>query len=333
MIASTPVARWLWGRDSEVDVIIRCIRDSLCAYSVLSAHQLACGNPNFKISVTKSGKSNSYLFRGEIPSGGGAVIEVSERLARAVEADLDPGEIGSVDTSVRCSGILMGKEGGYLQDDLFHLGTSAFLDFVTTDLITYSDAWMAYDLKGIPQPVVCAKNAPRLTSALKETSVILDSETDPEDPTRFGKPTENGVESHFEDDGTPSDSWGRFEIPYRNGIFRETSNFDPGYRRTASGSVLYFAALGRSGVLGYLWASDTEGAASFEPRDEADLDCFRAGIIWLKRLNEACERRLTPIAALIELRSMQQPSEAGVLMGKTPLEVSGVWQLGRLPLL
>lgn len=53
---------------------------------------------------------------------------------------------------------------------------------------------------------------PRLAAALKEFSEILDSETDPEDPTYFGTPTETGVDNYFEPDGSPSDVWSRYEI-------------------------------------------------------------------------------------------------------------------------
>ncbi|MFJ6013130.1 hypothetical protein [Streptomyces sp. NPDC092952] len=327
MITSTPVARWTWGCDSEEGLIIRCIRDSLNAYSILHAHRLACGRPNFKISVSEAGASGSYLFRGEIPSEGGGRDEVAQRFARVIEARVDAGSIGSVDTSIRCAGMLVGEEGDYLQENLFQLGTSAFLDFVTTDLTTFSDAWMAYDLKGNPQPSVYAKNSPRLASALRDFSVVLDSDTGPEDPTYFGKPTETGVESHFEDDGAPSDSWGRFEIPYRNRIFRHTQEFEQGYRREASGRVLYFPARSRSGVLGYLWASNSEGAASFEPRDEADVEGYQAGLIWLERLKEAYVRGMTPEAALMVLREMPQAAEAGILVEEAPLEAREILEL------
>ncbi|MFE9489847.1 hypothetical protein ACFYNF_26005 [Streptomyces sp. NPDC006641] len=330
MIASTPVARWTWGRDDTADALVQCIRDSLAAYSVLSAHRLACGEPKIKISVAESGRSDSYLFRGELPTGEGVSTEATERLSRIVESELRPGRIGSVDTSVECAGIIVDESGEFLQEGLFQLSISAFADFVGTDLATLSDVWMPYNLKGIPQPVVYAKNAPRLAAALRELAVVLESDTDPEDPTYFGKPTETGVENYFEDDGSPSDVWGRFEIPYRNGIFRQTPKFEPGYRRAASGGVLYFPVHGRSGLLGYLWVSDAEDAASFEARDEADLDGYRAGLVWLDRLHDAYERGLSPTAALIELRSVPDTPVAGVLAGEVPLEVSEFWELREL---
>lgn len=330
MIASTPVARWTWGRDDTADALLQCIRDSLAAYSVLSAHRLACGEPKLQVSVTESGTSNSYLFRGELPVGKGMPTEAAEKLARTVRTELHPGTIGSVDISIACTGIIIEESGEFLQEDLFQLGISAFADFVAIDLATFSDAWMPYDLKGIPQPVVHTKNAPRLAAALRELAVVVASETDPEGPTYFGKPTEIGVDNYFEDDGSPSDVWGRFEIPYRNGIFRQTPRFEPGYQRTASGCVLYFPVHGRSGLLGYLWASDAEGAASFEARDEADLDGYRAGLVWLDRLHDAYERGLSPVAALIELGNMPDTPVAGALAGEAPLKVNEFWELREL---
>ncbi|MEU0838035.1 hypothetical protein ABZ370_00985 [Streptomyces sp. NPDC005962] len=71
--------------------------------------------------------------------------------------------------------------------------------------MTSSDAWMPYDLKGRPQPTVYAANAPRLSAALHDLSEALNMETDPDDPTYFGKPTETGIENYFVDDGTASD--------------------------------------------------------------------------------------------------------------------------------
>ncbi|MFF5707222.1 hypothetical protein ACFY7H_32745 [Streptomyces sp. NPDC012794] len=51
--------------------------------------------------------------------------------------------------------------------------------------------------------------------------------------------------------------------------------------------------MGPQQVLGCLWASDAEGAASFVPRDAADLDAYRAGLVWPDRLQVAYDRRLS----------------------------------------
>ncbi|MBT2399445.1 hypothetical protein J7E89_26655 [Streptomyces sp. ISL-100] len=55
------------------------------------------------------------------------------------------------------------------------------------------------------------------------------------------------------------------------------------------------------GVLGYLWASDAEEAASFEPRDDALEEGYKTGLLWLDRLHSAYSRGLSPSRALTEL--------------------------------
>ncbi|MEU9036490.1 hypothetical protein AB0D45_16515 [Streptomyces sp. NPDC048352] len=54
-------------------------------------------------------------------------------------------------------------------------------------------------------------------------------------------------------------------------------------------------------VLGYVWTSDAEAAASFEPRDAAGEEAFTVGHLYLERLSAACARGLSPSQALAEL--------------------------------
>jgi hypothetical protein len=68
---------------------------------------------------------------------------------------------------------------------------------------------------------------------------------------------------------------------------------------------------GQIPVLGYLWASDSEKAASFEPRDVGDDVTYRAGLVWLERLRFAHDRGLSPSAALAELSAMPDEEGAG----------------------
>lgn len=224
MIASTPVARWTWGRSDETaDALVSCLRDLLVAYQVLAGHRLVVGEPRVQVTVAEAGTSNSRLFQGELTvSDGHERVDAVEQLAGSVRSGLRLGEVGSVDASIDCAGVLVVEEGEVHQEGLFRLGASGFADFISVDLVTVSDAWMPYDLRGRPQPGVYAANAPRLTAALGDLAVALDSETDPEDPTYFGRPTETGVENFFNPDGTASDVWGSFEIPYRNRVFQHT---------------------------------------------------------------------------------------------------------------
>ncbi|MFD9413369.1 hypothetical protein ACFWC9_01385 [Streptomyces goshikiensis] len=215
-------------------------------------------------------------------------------------------------------------------EGLFALTAVVSEGYFHVGLTTFCDAWMPFDLRGRAQEAVFAANRPRLATALAEIAEELDVEIDPEDATWLGIPTESGVENHYKDDGSASDVWGSFEIPYRNGIFSQTPKFTAGYGRQASGPVRYVPVVGSAEVLGYLWASDAEDAASFEPRDAADLDGYRAGLVWLDRLREAYGRGLSPTAALVELGGNPGDPVAGRADVNAAAEVEEFRSLGEL---
>ncbi|GGO53666.1 hypothetical protein GCM10012287_40860 [Streptomyces daqingensis] len=261
------------------------------------------------MSVHRAGDSNDFLFEGSFD-----ITELSswpQTLNDEVKAALDAGQkIGGVNARISGSAVVLG---GTCEENAFSIGASAFLDYVSIDLVTFSDAWMPFDLRGCSQPAVHERNAPRLSAALRDLSEVLDTETDPDDPTYFGKPTETGVENYFEEDGSASDVWGSFEIPYRNRVFRHEPRFTPGYKRSADGVVQYVPVRGWHGVLGYLWASDAENAASFEPRDDADEDGYKDGLAWLDRLGNAYDRGLSPSHALAELAGLSEGDSPDLL--------------------
>ncbi|MGW1188978.1 hypothetical protein [Streptomyces sp. NPDC002559] len=316
MIASTPIARWTWGCDGQAgDKIVACLDALLTAYNVLAGHRLVVGDTNAFVSVHEAGKSNSYLFRGEFVLGATSPpADIAQRLAAQVGAALRPGRIGGVSAHVESGGLIVRGGDDVREGRLFLLGASALLDHVSVSLVTFSDAWMPYDLKGRAQPAVHAANAPRLTTALRELSEALGSETDPGDPTYFGEPTETGIDNCFDRDGVASDVWGSFEIPYRYSEFTHAPGFGRiGYARSADGEVQYVPVHGEHGLLGYLWASDAENAASFEPRDVGDEESCRAGLLWLDRLRSAHDRGLSPSRALAELADLTDDSRLDTL--------------------
>ncbi|MCY0952743.1 hypothetical protein [Streptomyces sp. H27-S2] len=285
--------------------------------------------------VPEPGRRN-HLVRADFPVGAPAPAAAegsgaAEALVVQIKESLGAGEIGAVELFASCDGIVETGTGARPVEGMFALSVEVSEGFFQVGLTTFSDAWMPFDLRGHEQEAVFAANRPRLASALAELSGVLDLEVDPEDATWFGIPTESGVENHYEDDdGTPSDVWGRFEIPYRNGIFSQTPKFAAGYGRQTSGPVRYVPVLGEPGVLGYLWASDTDGAASFEARDEADLEAYRAGLVWLDRLQEAYDRGLLPSVALAEL--MEHPGDpvSGQAGSAELTEVDEFWKLREL---
>ncbi|MFE6554866.1 hypothetical protein ACFVHS_41775 [Streptomyces sp. NPDC057746] len=321
MIATTPVARWAWGRDDETaDVLVRCLTHLLTAYAVLATHRLAEGEPVVRVAVTEARVSNSRLFDGELDAATevrdpAKTTSVVAHLTEKVRTGLRPGEIGAMTASTKWSGTVVAdaERKEVLQKGLFQLGATSFGDFITVDLVTCTDVWLPFDLKGRPQPEIYAVNAPRLGVALHELSEALESETDPDDPTYFAKPTTTGAENFFDSDGKTSDVWGSFEVPSRYDVFRHAPGFGRiGYRRSADGNVQYVPVRNPRGeVLGYLWASDAENAASFEPRDVGDDATYRIGLTWLERLRSAYDRGLLPSDALAELSALHGEKGAG----------------------
>ncbi|WP_262386862.1 hypothetical protein [Streptomyces sp. TRM49041] len=273
------------------------------------------------------------LVRATVPKSGNqecllqAMLPFGDMLEVEIKRNLTTGEIGAIDLYTLCDGIVESGDRPETVEGLFALTVEVSGSFFHVELTTFSDAWMPFDLRGREQQAIFAENRPRLSAALVDLSEALGLEVDPEDPTWFGIPTETGVENHFEDDGSPSDVWGRFEIPHRNGVFSQTPKFKPGYVRQASGPVEYLPVHGKNAILGYLWASDADGAASFEARDEADLDGYRAGLIWLDRLQEAYEQGLTPSAALTALRTAPEDHVAGQVKGTASIRVDEFWKL------
>lgn len=314
MRTTSTVARWTWGREHEGSSGVQaCLHELFTAYAVLSKHRLMVGTPRVSVSVHEAGKKNSYLFQetfelhAALPSSNAA-----KELAERITARMRSGEIGSVYADARSAGEVVIGGDAHEEADLFRLGASTLLDYVGVELVTKSDAWLPYDLKGRPQPELHALNGPRLSSALRDLSEALDSETDPDDPTYFAKPNETGAENLFDADGTALDVWGSFEVPSRYEKFTHTPGFGGiGYRRTAEGDVWCVPVRGDQGILGHLWASDEENAASFEPLDVADDLAYQAGLVWLDRLRAAHDRGLSPSAALSEMSTLADTEGAG----------------------
>ncbi|MFD7662871.1 hypothetical protein [Streptomyces sp. NPDC059788] len=314
MIASTPVARWTWGRDGQAeDEIAACLRELLTACAVLRDHRLLIDVPAVSVTVHEAGAPNAFLFQGTLEFDA-TWSDPAQRLTEAVRGGLRPGKIGSVYADAKSTGTLVDGNEEFREDRLFRVGASMLLGYVGVDLVTHSDAWLPYDLKGRGQPAVHAANAPRLSAALRDLSEALDSETEPDDPTHFGKPTETGIENYFDEDGAASDVWSGFEIPRRYNDFRHAPGFGhTGYKRSVDGTVQYVPVQDKNGVLGYLWASDAENGASFEPRDLDSDEKYKAALAWLKRLNSAYSRGLSPSQALAELTGLDESGKAGVI--------------------
>ncbi|MFD8147798.1 hypothetical protein [Streptomyces sp. NPDC059708] len=339
MIATTPVARWSWGEPGhETDLVREAVGRFLLALGVLDRHRLATPHGGrLAVEVAGTGRRGVLLREdfsvGALPADAPGRTAYGEALVARIKEATAPGEPGGVSLYASCDGIVeTGTSGGEPVEGLFTLSTGTSEGYFNVVLTDFSDAWMPFDLRGRAQDAVFAANRPRLAAALAEIGGELDVEIDPGDSTWFGLPTESGIENHYEDDGSPSDVWGSFEIPYRNRVFGRTPEFTPGYGRQASGPVRYVPVRGAREVLGYLWASDAEAAASFEPRDAADLDAYRAGLVWLDRLQEAYDRGLAPTEALREMAASPGDPVAGRPEAHAAAEADGFGKLALLAL-
>ncbi|MFD7106202.1 hypothetical protein [Streptomyces celluloflavus] len=84
-----------------------------------------------------------------------------------------------------------------------------------------------------------------------------------------------------------------------------------GYSFLTESAVRYLPVTLGETVLGYLWASEEDDAADYEPRAAAAPAGLDAGLIWGPRLMRAWEEGLTPLQALRRCRGELDHPEAG----------------------
>lgn len=116
----------------------------------------------------------------------------------------------------------------------------------------------------------------------------------------------------------------------RGSVLSQTPPFQATYRRDATGQVSFLPVRGEDEILGYLWASDAEGAASFEPRDKADLAGYHAGLVWLDKLPDAFHQGLTPSVALETLRNSPPNKASGHIPHESSTAEADFWALRRI---
>jgi hypothetical protein len=85
--------------------------------------------------------------------------------------------------------------------------------------------------------------------------------------------------------------------------FRQVAPGPPRYQTRTDKPVRYFEVADRESgvVLGYIWASDEDDAAAWEPREAAGPRALMEGSIWFHRLEKAKGRGILPSEAVREL--------------------------------
>jgi hypothetical protein len=102
------------------------------------------------------------------------------------------------------------------------------------------------------------------------------------------------------------------------------------YAYNTEGPVRYLAVASDSGTLGYLWASDEDNAAGFEPRPGAGGDAFNAAVSWRGKLREAKNRGRTPTQALVDLAADPGTATMGRAVPGSEAEASSLRALREL---
>ncbi|MDQ7906558.1 ADP-ribosyltransferase [Phytohabitans sp. ZYX-F-186] len=87
------------------------------------------------------------------------------------------------------------------------------------------------------------------------------------------------------------------------------------YAEAASGAVAYRPVARGGEPLGFLWASDVDGAAGWVECGAAGPDGWNAGTPWLRRLASAKAAGRTPGEALRHLADLPEDERAGVVSG------------------
>ncbi|MFF5981695.1 hypothetical protein ACFY78_22885 [Streptomyces olindensis] len=103
-----------------------------------------------------------------------------------------------------------------------------------------------------------------------------------------------------------------------NPRFDEDVHFDsvsspPQYRNHTDRPVQYFTVVDKEdgSVLGYLWASDADDAAHYEPRKAGGPRAANEGGFWIRRLRERKARGLCPTQVLVDLYNDPEPGGRG----------------------
>jgi hypothetical protein len=110
-----------------------------------------------------------------------------------------------VSVSVDGPGSWFAADGTAVSDRLVELTLYTAVS-MASGLAVYHDMWMPADFAGRPHPQVHARNAPRLTAALRELNQLLKVDAEPDhDRPRLGGALPLGIDNLRDDDGNPDD--------------------------------------------------------------------------------------------------------------------------------
>jgi hypothetical protein len=96
------------------------------------------------------------------------------------------------------------------------------------------------------------------------------------------------------------------------------------YKYDAEGPIRYVTVINEHGPLGYLWFSDDEGAADFQPSRAGGTTGVNAAVAWTPCLREAKAKGMLPSEAVTSFASYGKDSQRGWVAPNTEAQVSSL---------
>ncbi|MEV6961301.1 hypothetical protein AB0M97_19290 [Streptomyces sp. NPDC051207] len=307
------------------DPAMRCVQQVLALWASMRASGLAEGDAQADISVRGKNGGELLLDLKRVPVAAAATDSELSQLVRSV----DPEQVRLVTIDLATPGVCLREGKARHAQKMFMISVDAWASGAgTVTLRTFSDAWLSHDLRGHRQTGVQQENAPRLAAALAEITRITGAPIIPSDPTSYATPTMTGFEDLPDEDPDLLDSWYMFEVPRRTDWFLD--QLPPGslhFETQAESPVTFVEVMLGGRVIGYLWVSDNDDAAGYEPRTPAGDIALDVGKEWLTRLSDAKRRGLSPSEALREFSARRGDSRSGSVVADSPQRVSSLEDL------
>ncbi|MFC9931248.1 hypothetical protein [Streptomyces sp. NPDC127190] len=320
-----PVGSWSWETKVAIPgsaLFVRCTRQVLDVWATLQSLGLAGSRAQADITVGAA-------------SGSAAVLQVEKAPVESPEAGAESTLLDALSPlsgqNVGCVTIDLSLPGAPLRSGVPHPVEQLFIVSIdmwpsgamTATLHTFSDAWLSHDLRGHRQPDVQKENAPRLKAALAAITELIGAPVQPWDPGSHGAPTEYGFEDFPDDDPDLLDSWYMFEIPRRTEqLGKKIPQDAPRYETETSAPVVFVDVSINGRIIGYLWASESDDAAGYEPRTAAGHIAVDAAADWLVYLSKAKERGLSSLDALHEATHWKGTERSGTVVPGSLREAS-----------
>lgn len=317
MIATMPVGSWTWetmSRRPDDNPVTRCVEQVLECWDMLRALGLTEGDARADVTA-QSTSDDMFLVDRKGAHVKAGCAPVDSELSRVLHS-VDPTQVEVVTIDLATPGIFLHSGERRHAQKMFVISVDAWSGGAgTVTLHTFSDAWLSHDLRGHKQVAVQRENAPRLRSALSGISRLTQSETVPADPRTYGVPTADGFEDFPDDDADLLDFWHMLEVPRRTRWFlQQLPTGVEHFEVTTESPVNAVQVAAGNQVVGYIWASERDDAAGYEPRTAAGDIALEAGKEWLTRLSIAKGRGLSPSEALRELSSSPGTPSSGMVV-------------------